>query len=404
MKKNLITPIICVLVLFACKTETTNEELIISPNEIEKPSYTDFQIEDLPGELFDFINENGAELKLENGGRIRVAPHTLVNQNGEVVKGKVTLNFKEYHSLVDIVFSGLPMRYDSAGIVYDFQSAGMFSIVAEQNGAPLQIKKDETIEVDLANYQDTKCYNFYALNEETENWEYIKTEKAQPKPVENELILDVQRGLDYQKVESLKGKTVIAWKVLNDINPEVLLELKAQDIEEVDGEYHLFCSGRSPRTLKVEPVFLTDMEMEDGQNTNLLYAYKAKTKTVRKAAIERFGSYNWDMVMKVPENFASVSTIAFPRLAPTDYRVKLLVYNVNGIFERVPAEQTRLPLFLESKMILMAISKFGDVAVIGSDEIEAFRKREIKSLPAFTSLEGKFNNNEELSEILKEYI
>ena len=156
--------------------------------------------------------------------------------------------------------------------------------------------------------------------------------------------------------------------------------------------------------LTVDPVLLTDMEVEEGMNTNMLYAYRSKTKSFRRASINSFGYYNWDKIMKVPEYFATVSTLAFPSLMPSDYRVKLLVYERNGVFERTPSIRTQLPLYLDSKMLLMAISKYGDVSIIGAKDIAAFAKGELEYLPPFTPLKGKFKTNEELEAIMQDYI
>ncbi|MDX1445845.1 hypothetical protein, partial [Lishizhenia sp.] len=367
-------------------------------------SYSEFEIKDIPAESFDFLNENGAEITLENGGRIRISPNSLVNEQGEVIKGEVQLSFKEYHSLVDILVSGLPMKYDSAGVSYDFQSAGMFTIGATQNNNELNIKEGAEIEVDLANYQDTKCYNFYALNEETENWEYLKSDSSKAQPKEDNLVLDVGLEMEYSHIESLNNQLVIAWKVLDEINPLEAELIRPKYVEEEAGDYYIHTNHPKYKKVKVAPVFLSEMEAEEGVNTNLLYAYKTKSKTFRGASINRFGTYNWDKIIKVPEYFASVSTLAFPQYAPQDYRVKLLVYDRNAVFERQASNKTSLPLYLDSKMLLMAISKYGDVSIIGAKDLAAFRKGEISELPAFTSLKGKFKSNRDLEKIMQDYI
>ena len=56
----------------------------------------------------------------------------LLTFEGDLVKENVNVTFKQYHSILDIIASGIPMDYDTLGQSYSFESAGMF-ILQERN-------------------------------------------------------------------------------------------------------------------------------------------------------------------------------------------------------------------------------------------------------------------------------
>ena len=68
------------------------------------------------------------------------------------------------------------MQYDSAGVLYDFQTAGMFNIEAYSNGEEVFIKDGKHIEVSFSS-DVPGDYNFYRYEEG--NWIYQEPVKAE---------------------------------------------------------------------------------------------------------------------------------------------------------------------------------------------------------------------------------
>ncbi len=128
----------------------------------------------------EFTIEKGLTWNFKNGTRIKIPANALVDENGNSLKGKATLKFRDYHDAVDVFLSGIPMGYnDGKGEKGNMETAGMFEMRAEVNGKNVALKNDVTVDVRLASHVGDKGYNSYYLNEEARQWEYLAENKAQ---------------------------------------------------------------------------------------------------------------------------------------------------------------------------------------------------------------------------------
>ena len=91
----------------------------------------------------------GGRIIFKSGTVAVVPPRAFANRAGEVVGGEVEVKIKEYHDYVDFFLSGIPMEYDSAGVSYQLESAGMIEIYAEQDGRRLDIMPEKAIDIEL---------------------------------------------------------------------------------------------------------------------------------------------------------------------------------------------------------------------------------------------------------------
>ncbi len=125
--------------------------------------------------------DQGGEIDFPGGSVVKVPPHGFLDQNGDPVSGEVELRFREFHDLAEIFASGIPMTYDSAGVEYHFESAGMFEIDAYQNGEKLQANPNAPIRVELASNQQGNHYNLYFLDDKGD-WHFIAKDTAHGSP------------------------------------------------------------------------------------------------------------------------------------------------------------------------------------------------------------------------------
>ena len=124
--------------------------------------------------------DQGGEYVYESGSKITVPPAAFVDNDGQLVKGDVDIKYREFHDFVDFFLAGIPMEYDSAGINYSLESAGMVEIFAEQNGIRLNVAPDKEINVELVSEISipisergkVPAYNIYKLDEEKRSWVY----------------------------------------------------------------------------------------------------------------------------------------------------------------------------------------------------------------------------------------
>lgn len=120
----------------------------------------------------------GGVLEGKNGTRILVPSDVFQDESGNAVSGEVQIRYREMHDVVDFFLAGIPMAYDSAGVEYQLESAGMMEVYAQQNGKRLQIRPGRSIEVELVSEvtlestADLADFHVYRLDTVERNWVY----------------------------------------------------------------------------------------------------------------------------------------------------------------------------------------------------------------------------------------
>jgi hypothetical protein len=117
-----------------------------------------------------FSAEKGIVFHQATGTHLVIPPDALIDENGEKVRGKVTLKFREYQNAYAIFQSGIPMLFGENRTDY-FSSLGMFELRAFQNGKEVELKKDAAVQVELAAaIAPDADFKMYFLSEEL-NWD-----------------------------------------------------------------------------------------------------------------------------------------------------------------------------------------------------------------------------------------
>lgn len=133
--------------------------------------------------------EDGQELRFENGTVIKIPANAFVDKKGNTVKGKVDIDYREFHTVSEIMTSGIPMQYDDGKEQYDFESAGMLEIRGKQNGEEIYVAKDKTIAINMASHKDGE-FNLYefeeAVAETTTSYNAVFTTSAYAQAVSND--------------------------------------------------------------------------------------------------------------------------------------------------------------------------------------------------------------------------
>ena len=122
----------------------------------------------------------GGEYTLETGTKITVPANAFVNAKGEPITTPVELKYREFHDVVDIITSGIPMQFKSENGTENFESAGMFEMKGLSAGEEVFIKEDKNITVDMGSFKDGEGYAFYYFDETTNEWK--ETGDANVKP------------------------------------------------------------------------------------------------------------------------------------------------------------------------------------------------------------------------------
>jgi hypothetical protein len=124
--------------------------------------------------VFSIDPSRDTTLVFETGSSIVIPSHIFADKSGNPVDGNVELRYREFHDPAEILLSGIPMHYDSAGTHYTFESAGMFEVLAFKNGKPLKIVPGKEITVNMMS-MNADDFNMYYLDTAKQQWSYIGT-------------------------------------------------------------------------------------------------------------------------------------------------------------------------------------------------------------------------------------
>lgn len=186
------------------------------------------------------LNANrGGIFEYSNGSRIIVPAAAFIDDQGIIVEGEVDIRYREFHDFVDFFLSGIPMQYDSAGMTYQLESAGMIEIYAEKNGKKVNVAPGKKIDVELVSEIMVPAndrakmpkFNVYQLDTEKRNWvytspdniEFLPEEKKAASPKEETISLEYQENLaDLRQQEQSELNTIEASlpKAIAPVRPE----------------------------------------------------------------------------------------------------------------------------------------------------------------------------------------
>ena len=219
------------LVLIACGQAETNAVIKAKSGEVIPESVIKPLNFDLGATTYKVDALKGDTIFLDNGGTVVFDTDCFVDSKGNLVKGEVDLAWQEFHSLADIMASGIPMKFDSAGVGHNLISGGMFTIQASQKGQAIEMAKGKGAEVNMVSLQDTPCYNFYDLDEETGDWSYQTTkngevvEEIEP-TVEKVECAIIEAQLSLKDYPELQDKDLIGWKTTTELSKKTATWLK----------------------------------------------------------------------------------------------------------------------------------------------------------------------------------
>ncbi|MFT7158187.1 MAG: hypothetical protein ACI8Q1_003216 [Parvicella sp.] len=112
----------------------------------------------------------GGELFYESGSIVSFPPNAFVDAAGNIITGKVDVKYREFNDPLDIFLSGIPMTYDSAGVQYDFESAGMTEMLAYSEDTPCFVNPESQPEINMVTNDARSKHNLYYLDTVSQQW------------------------------------------------------------------------------------------------------------------------------------------------------------------------------------------------------------------------------------------
>lgn len=129
---------------------------------------------EIPLTEFKIEKNKKTTIELASGTEIEIPKGCFEDQNGNPVEENITIAYREFHTVAEIMASGINMTYDDG----DFESAGMFEIRAFAEDEELKLRKDKTISIKLASFKEGDFDAFY-MNEATANWQILPKNKIE---------------------------------------------------------------------------------------------------------------------------------------------------------------------------------------------------------------------------------
>ncbi len=410
MKKNLIL-ISTVILLFACKQQQEKEKIQVAENlNAAKQESVIRPIDGLETPITHFKIDPNKDNTLQTayGGEVKIPANSIVDATGKPISGEVDIQWKEYHTLTDILFSGIPMKYDSAGMYRDLVSGGMFSINAFKDGENLAVADGKSIDVKLGSISDTPCYNFYEMDTTTGVWTYETTavgEKVadKPKTIDNkpDVITDKSIGtilegkLNISDFPELQNKRLIGWKTMDKINLNTQKMLSSTNtmrkLNKNGNSYVLNLEQKQGDEIVKSSLNVTPYTLEDAQadkpkvqlqvdNLNeTLFAYqddKLDRKFSRSISVGNFGLYNWDICYNKTDMFAINTEFSYPDVDDQKEMQEMQAFYIcpsNNLIIRTSGQGGNMFMNNNDDAIIVAISPKREVYVIKKDKIRNWK-------------------------------
>lgn len=313
-------------VLSSCSNQV-QQKLPGQPQTAIQPPFKGIDVE---AEVYTIEASKKSVIETPEGTIITVPESCLVDQNGQKIKGKVAVTYRAIDKPSEIMISGIPMTYDSAGVQNDFISAGMFEIQASQNNKEVFIEKGKSIAVEFGSYTPGDDFNFYKIDEKSGDWTYQGTNKSTVNLKKEEKLknfLDdnfLEFDIDYSVHDELKDFDGLKWLCVDEndaVNPtknkdlldENWWDIELKTLDEKNGIYlvKLSNSERSvsfkvtPYVLEGETADIAGMNSKIAQLNETVAAKKEEEKSIQLQAdiirsfnIPSFGTYNWDKIQK----------------------------------------------------------------------------------------------------------
>ena len=191
---------------------------------------------DVPVEYEKFTINPSRECSLTTarGSVIVIPANSLIDSTGNKLTGEVTLKYKEFRDMIDVFLSGIPMKYDSAGVQRHFESAGMFELLAFQNEKPVFIETEKTVTVKFASQYIGSQYNIYRFDNKTQQWNYLykDSSKVTKQDVGNSVIDEQIQQINNEITtirKSVPAKPILADSKLKNIE----IEVKEEEFPEI---------------------------------------------------------------------------------------------------------------------------------------------------------------------------
>lgn len=145
------------------ESDTKSEEGLSPPLTVVDVAFDEYLVD----------ADKGEQIVTPSGTEIIIPKNAFLDENGDIVKGDVTIEYREFRDPIDMAFAGVPMTEKEDGETFTYSSAGMMQFRVKKNNKELQPNPDSLITVNYNSPFEGDEYDLYYLDPEQEAWQNI---------------------------------------------------------------------------------------------------------------------------------------------------------------------------------------------------------------------------------------
>jgi hypothetical protein len=349
--------------------------------------------------------EQGATIKHKTNSKIIIPKKAFVNKQGQDIVGDVEIKYREFHNQADIIASGIPMTYDSAGVESHLESAGMIDIKGYQNGEPVYINPKKQITVEFQSERTEDKYNMYVLDTVAKNWTYLNRDnslvgKKHPSHA-------AQNPASKETVETISStKTETLQKQLDAIPPKIEAE-KVVYTKKVNQLPKVTTPTKPAKANAGRPQFELDVnykefpELEAFKNAvfevgaeNKNFNSKLADVTWNSAEVSEgpIKGKNYILTLKLKEQVEKL--IVYPALTGADYDKALKQYEAKfadykNLVVKREADEKKLREEFEAKQAAYIIEQKNLSDEMVKEKVRLWKEQEARQLEEFAGMNSE---------------
>jgi len=390
-----------------------------------------FENIDVPFAEYTVDVSQGRIITTESGTTIIIPKGAFKDADGNPVRGKVDIAYREFHDAAAIIASGIPMT-NAEGDKY-METAGMFEINGSQNGQAVEIADDKKIEVKMASFVEGENFDFFRFDKKACNWEtkgtakpeknLAKLEKVKKLPQvpnqpakptkfdKNAFVFDLD--INYESFPELRAYHGVVWQYdgqgskndpkKNDwVFQENWTNIDVKAVQPEFGKYKLILkNGQKSFTTSITPA-LKGMDYDKA-----IAQFKKKNKeyeTLKKARVEEekrldneadlmrsfklsnFGVFNWD-IWKNPNRKRFVANFNFGQHTKKHINkvsVFLIAGTVRSVIRYFKKDFDKFSFNPEDNNMLIAILPGNKVAYFTKEDFKNIDMTQLGEQSSFT--------------------
>ncbi|OQX99574.1 MAG: hypothetical protein B6I20_09790 [Bacteroidetes bacterium 4572_117] len=401
-KPKLFLLVIVVFFAFSCNNsnQSVENETVVEENidaRIIDKSEDLFPEFELPKSTHLIKSTVENTITVESGSEIFVPDNAFVNSEGNAITGEVTIKYKEIRTPSDIIIEDIDMTFDSAGVTYSFQTAGMFELTASANNEEVFLKDGKNIKVSYVSnrggdynfYHYDKKWNYQGISDDNLPLNVVDDKKSAVTPLKpvkvdpnNDLIIDIKTG--HKHISELKLYHKLIWKYAGDKNNDEIVKLLSAKIYNPDlkksnkkGHYIFsFTNKKVMHQLLVAPAFtpktykkaLKKYDKFVAENTRLV-------KVKRNINVTELGLMNYDRLYHRRDAIFVNADFVIKKPSGEKEQVQgLPLFHITGDDDIIVRVKEKQNLYFASAMSnkLIAIMPNKKVAIINNQNFANF--------------------------------